>query len=349
MFPLSIVACWLWWDHFHSFWCIYFYMLCGLVSAGTWPWWRLWPVVPTGSSSQRCPQMKAGRTICAGGWPMYVSIVVCVFWKSPLRKFFFFLTLLVISYILFPFVPVAKGQRLPSECDHRGWGRNVQARHAHHVRADQKGRTLHPVVVLVWHSCTPTEQNPRLTESICSILQLVTDRLGFDTRTTVLGHVQRGGTPSAFDRILVGDSTTHYKWKKAHGPTIVTGVWLMWWYVHSAGQQDGCGGRDGAAGSHSGDSCLRGEPVREPGSPTAAHGVRASGGSQYHHHHHKKNYFRWCAFTEKNLLTFCVYMQTKDVTAAMSEGRYEDAIKLRGKWVVFTHWRFTMLTVINEA
>uniref|UniRef100_A0A7N8XZS7 6-phosphofructokinase type A n=1 Tax=Mastacembelus armatus TaxID=205130 RepID=A0A7N8XZS7_9TELE len=31
---------------------------------------------------------------------------------------------------------------------------------------------------------------------------LVTDSLGFDTRTTVLGHVQRGGTPSAFDRIL---------------------------------------------------------------------------------------------------------------------------------------------------
>uniref|UniRef100_A0A8D3CET9 6-phosphofructokinase n=1 Tax=Scophthalmus maximus TaxID=52904 RepID=A0A8D3CET9_SCOMX len=34
------------------------------------------------------------------------------------------------------------------------------------------------------------------------IKKLVTDRLGFDTRTTVLGHVQRGGTPSAFDRIL---------------------------------------------------------------------------------------------------------------------------------------------------
>ncbi|PKU30732.1 atp-dependent 6- liver type [Limosa lapponica baueri] len=27
-------------------------------------------------------------------------------------------------------------------------------------------------------------------------------RLGFDTRVTVLGHVQRGGTPSAFDRVL---------------------------------------------------------------------------------------------------------------------------------------------------
>lgn len=34
--------------------------------------------------------------------------------------------------------------------------------------------------------------------------QLVVRRLGFDTRVTVLGHVQRGGTPSAFDRILVG-------------------------------------------------------------------------------------------------------------------------------------------------
>ncbi|KAK2089781.1 hypothetical protein P7K49_032447 [Saguinus oedipus] len=35
------------------------------------------------------------------------------------------------------------------------------------------------------------------------LLQLVVQRLGFDTRVTVLGHVQRGGTPSAFDRVLV--------------------------------------------------------------------------------------------------------------------------------------------------
>ncbi|XP_062892974.1 phosphofructokinase, muscle b [Mobula hypostoma] len=34
------------------------------------------------------------------------------------------------------------------------------------------------------------------------IRQMVTQRLGFDTRVTILGHVQRGGTPSAFDRIL---------------------------------------------------------------------------------------------------------------------------------------------------
>uniref|UniRef100_A0A669BFP2 Phosphofructokinase, platelet n=1 Tax=Oreochromis niloticus TaxID=8128 RepID=A0A669BFP2_ORENI len=34
------------------------------------------------------------------------------------------------------------------------------------------------------------------------VKDLVVRRLGFDTRVTILGHVQRGGTPSAFDRIL---------------------------------------------------------------------------------------------------------------------------------------------------
>jgi 6-phosphofructokinase 1 len=30
----------------------------------------------------------------------------------------------------------------------------------------------------------------------------ITDRLGWETRVTVLGHVQRGGSPTAFDRVL---------------------------------------------------------------------------------------------------------------------------------------------------
>nr|XP_056713995.1 ATP-dependent 6-phosphofructokinase, platelet type [Euleptes europaea] len=34
------------------------------------------------------------------------------------------------------------------------------------------------------------------------IKDLVVQQLGYDTRVTILGHVQRGGTPSAFDRIL---------------------------------------------------------------------------------------------------------------------------------------------------
>jgi phosphofructokinase-like protein len=34
-----------------------------------------------------------------------------------------------------------------------------------------------------------------------ALAELIEDRLGHETRTTVLGHTQRGGTPSAYDRI----------------------------------------------------------------------------------------------------------------------------------------------------
>jgi ATP-dependent phosphofructokinase / diphosphate-dependent phosphofructokinase len=47
----------------------------------------------------------------------------------------------------------------------------------------------------------------------------IEERTGFETRTTVLGHIQRGGTPTAFDRVLatrfgVGaiDAATEGKW-----------------------------------------------------------------------------------------------------------------------------------------
>ena len=35
------------------------------------------------------------------------------------------------------------------------------------------------------------------------VKDVLTDRLGLDTRVTTLGHTQRGGSPCAFDRILV--------------------------------------------------------------------------------------------------------------------------------------------------
>ncbi|KAJ8020387.1 ATP-dependent 6-phosphofructokinase, liver type [Holothuria leucospilota] len=38
--------------------------------------------------------------------------------------------------------------------------------------------------------------------TVNQIKDLIIDRLDYDTRVTVLGHVQRGGNPSAFDRIL---------------------------------------------------------------------------------------------------------------------------------------------------
>ena len=34
------------------------------------------------------------------------------------------------------------------------------------------------------------------------LVLVVEERLGEDTRVTILGHVQRGGTPCAFDRII---------------------------------------------------------------------------------------------------------------------------------------------------
>lgn len=46
--------------------------------------------------------------------------------------------------------------------------------------------------------------------------QLVVKSLGFDTRVTILGHVQRGGTPSAFDRILVGKQAQVKLLQKLH-------------------------------------------------------------------------------------------------------------------------------------
>ncbi|KAG7220716.1 hypothetical protein INR49_017830 [Caranx melampygus] len=99
-----------------------------------------------------------------------------------------------------------------------------------------------------------------------SRLNLVTDRLGFDTRTTILGHVQRGGTPSAFDRIL---------------------------------------------GSRMGVEAVMALLEATPDTPACV--VSLSGNQAV-----------------RLPLMECVQV-TKDVTAAMAEGRFDDAIKLRGK------------------
>lgn len=51
------------------------------------------------------------------------------------------------------------------------------------------------------------------------------ERLGFDLRVTILGHVQRGGAPSAFDRLLgtrLGAAATEYIARGEHG--ILVGV-----------------------------------------------------------------------------------------------------------------------------
>uniref|UniRef100_A0A4W6G6K7 ATP-dependent 6-phosphofructokinase n=1 Tax=Lates calcarifer TaxID=8187 RepID=A0A4W6G6K7_LATCA len=54
-------------------------------------------------------------------------------------------------------------------------------------------------IIIVAEGAIDRNNKPITTECIKN---LVVKCLGFDTRVTILGHVQRGGTPSAFDRIL---------------------------------------------------------------------------------------------------------------------------------------------------
>ncbi|XP_060104093.1 ATP-dependent 6-phosphofructokinase, platelet type isoform X2 [Heteronotia binoei] len=54
-------------------------------------------------------------------------------------------------------------------------------------------------IIIVAEGAIDCHNKPVTSEQI---KDLVVQRLGYDTRVTILGHVQRGGTPSAFDRIL---------------------------------------------------------------------------------------------------------------------------------------------------
>ncbi|KAG9330445.1 hypothetical protein JZ751_024445 [Albula glossodonta] len=99
-----------------------------------------------------------------------------------------------------------------------------------------------------------------------NIKNLVSKKLGYDTRATILGHVQRGGTPSAFDRIL---------------------------------------------GSRMGVEAVMALLEATPETPACV--VSLSGN-----------------MAVRLPLMECVQV-TKDVTTAMAEGRFDDAVKLRGK------------------
>ncbi|KAI1730629.1 phosphofructokinase domain-containing protein [Ditylenchus destructor] len=54
-------------------------------------------------------------------------------------------------------------------------------------------------IILVAEGAIDREGQPISTELVCKVVK---EKLNYDTRSTVLGHVQRGGSPSAFDRLL---------------------------------------------------------------------------------------------------------------------------------------------------
>ncbi len=54
-------------------------------------------------------------------------------------------------------------------------------------------------MIIVAEGAHDDQGNPITADDVCAVLR---DRLGEDARTTIPGHVQRGGSPSAFDRYL---------------------------------------------------------------------------------------------------------------------------------------------------
>lgn len=55
-------------------------------------------------------------------------------------------------------------------------------------------------IVIVAEGAHDSNLNPISSEYV---KQILSERLGLDTRVTTLGHTQRGGRPCAWDRILV--------------------------------------------------------------------------------------------------------------------------------------------------
>jgi 6-phosphofructokinase 1 len=57
-------------------------------------------------------------------------------------------------------------------------------------------------------------------EELAHYFQEHQERLGFELRVTILGHVQRGGAPGAFDRLLatrLGAAATEHLAQGEHG------------------------------------------------------------------------------------------------------------------------------------
>jgi len=54
-------------------------------------------------------------------------------------------------------------------------------------------------MIIIAEGAHDDEGNPITADDVCAVLR---ERLGEDARTTIPGHVQRGGSPSAFDRFL---------------------------------------------------------------------------------------------------------------------------------------------------
>ncbi|XP_069815034.1 ATP-dependent 6-phosphofructokinase, platelet type isoform X1 [Dendropsophus ebraccatus] len=83
---------------------------------------------------------------------------------------------------------------IPESPPEEGWEDNMCVK-----LSENRARRKRLNIIIVSEGAIDCHNKPITSEKI---KDLVVSRLGFDTRVTILGHVQRGGTPSAFDRIL---------------------------------------------------------------------------------------------------------------------------------------------------
>ncbi|XP_063116214.1 ATP-dependent 6-phosphofructokinase, platelet type isoform X3 [Cavia porcellus] len=83
---------------------------------------------------------------------------------------------------------------LPESPPEEGWEENMCIK-----LSENRARKKRLNIIIVSEGAIDTQNKPITSEKI---KELVVSQLGYDTRVTILGHVQRGGTPSAFDRIL---------------------------------------------------------------------------------------------------------------------------------------------------
>ncbi|KAM4828458.1 ATP-dependent 6-phosphofructokinase, platelet type [Thomomys bottae] len=83
---------------------------------------------------------------------------------------------------------------LPESPPEEGWEESMCVK-----LSENRARKKRLNIIIVAEGAIDRQNNPISSEKI---KELVVKQLGFDTRVTILGHVQRGGTPSAFDRIL---------------------------------------------------------------------------------------------------------------------------------------------------
>uniref|UniRef100_A0A8D1BN23 ATP-dependent 6-phosphofructokinase n=1 Tax=Sus scrofa TaxID=9823 RepID=A0A8D1BN23_PIG len=83
---------------------------------------------------------------------------------------------------------------LPESPPEEGWQEDMCIK-----LSENRARKKRLNIIIVAEGAIDTQNKPITSEQI---KELVVTQLGYDTRVTILGHVQRGGTPSAFDRIL---------------------------------------------------------------------------------------------------------------------------------------------------